>query len=228
MKRRRSVLALAVLAGLAALAAPLGFSSAQPMLPPLFRLPPRPPPPSLTFFYRGWRVDASHAARAQPPIRTVRQIEAQIDLIERLNLRPDVMAVMRAQPVLGDGAPGQPGQTAVWLPGRGIVLHVRRLDPRKPALLYGALKAYGAQRLPGGLDDPQLSDLRRQAAGRHVWPSDAMMLQSNEDFFALTGAAYLYGAITREPYTRGDLKKTEPQCYQWLAGLFDPGRPPRT
>lgn len=227
MQRRRNVLALAVLAWLAAGPLSPGSLSAQPMLPPMFRLPPRPPPPSLVFDYRGWRIDASHAAYAQPPMRTVRQVEAQIDLVERLGLRPDVLAVMRAQPVLADGAPGQPGQAAVWLPGRGVLLHVRRLDPRKPILLYGALKAYGAQRLPGGLDNAQLSDLRRQAAGRRVWPSDALMLQSNDDFFALTGAAYLYGTITREPYTRADLRKTEPQCYQWLAGLFDPGRPPR-
>jgi hypothetical protein len=52
----------------------------------------------------------------------------------------------------------------------------------------------------------------------------ARMLRSNDEFFALTGAAYLYGTITREPYTRADLKKTEPQCYQWLARLFDGGR----
>jgi hypothetical protein len=221
-RRRLGVIGLAVLA--CALAGPL---AAQPVLrvPPMFQLPHRPPPPSLAFAYRGWRVDATAAARVQPAARTVRQIEAQIDLVERLNLRPEVIGFMRAQPVFGDAAPGAPGEAVVYQPGRGILLHVRRLDPRKPVLLYGALEAFAAQRLPGGFDNPELADLRRQAASRRVWPRDALMLQSNDQFFALTGAAYLYGAITREPYTRADLKKTEPQCYRWLANLFDPGRP---
>ena len=38
------------------------------------------------------------------------------------------------------------------------------------------------------------------------------MLQGNDEFFALSAAAYLYGTITREPYTRADLKKTEPSA----------------
>ena len=50
------------------------------------------------------------------------------------------------------------------------------------------------------------------------------MLQNNQQFFALTSTAYLYGDITREPYTRADLKKTEPQYFQWLATLFDGGK----
>ena len=104
------------------------------------------------------------------------------------------------------------------------MLHVRRLDRKKPALLYGLLKAYMVQRLPGGVANQEIAVLRSEAAGHHAWPKTARMLQGNDEFFALSGAAYLFGTITREPYTRADLRKTEPACYRWLANLFDGGR----
>jgi hypothetical protein len=222
MNRRNSAAALAVLCLVAIVPA-----TARPALtlPQLFKHTPRPPPPSLVFAYHGWRIDASRAARVQPPAKTVRAIEAQVDLVERLGLRPDVLAFMRAQPIVADGAKAALGDYAEYAPVQGVLLHARMLDAKKPILLSGLLKAYLIQRLPGGPANPQLTTLRSQAAARRVWPKTALMLQSNEAFFSLSAAAYLYGAITREPYSRTDLKKTEPGCYQWLAGLFDGGRP---
>jgi hypothetical protein len=222
MIRRFSILALVVglALGASAAAKPGGLPT-----PALFGLRPKAPPPSLVFAYRGWRIDASRAARAQPPARTVRAVKAQVDIVEHLGLRPDILAFMRAQPVIVDGVSNPDVEAADYVAGRGVVAHARRLDAKKPILLYGLLKAYQAQRLPGGFSNPDVERLRLQAAGRRVWPKTARMLQSNDEFFALSAAAYLYGAITREPYTRGDLRKTEPQTHQWLADLFDGGRP---
>jgi hypothetical protein len=222
MNRRSRAIALAVLC-----LAFVGPATASPplSLPQLFKPAAKTPPPSLVFTYRGWRIDASRAARAQPPIKTTRAIQAQIDLVERLNLKPDVIAFMRAQPVLADGVRATPGDYAEYVAGRGVLLHAPMLDAKKPILLSGLLKAYMAERLPGGQANLQVMALRDQAAARRKWPKTALMLQSNENFFTLTAAAYLYGAITREPYSRADLRKTEPACYQWLANLFDGGRP---
>jgi hypothetical protein len=50
------------------------------------------------------------------------------------------------------------------------------------------------------------------------------MLRDNQDFFAYNAATYLCGVITREPYSRANLKKNEPQSYQLMASLFDSGR----
>jgi len=222
MIRRDSLIAF----GLLAIAAGGAPAVAKPVLdvPPLFQLPPKAPPPRLVFSYRGWRVDASRTAKAQPPTRTVSAVMAQIDLVEGLNLKPDIIGFMRAQPILCDGATNPALETGDFVPGRGVVLHVRRLDRKKPALLHGLLKAYMVERLPGGVANAEVAGLRNAAAGRHVWPKTARMLQGNDEFFSLTAAAYLFGAITREPYTRADLRKTEPGCYQWLANLFDGGR----
>lgn len=222
MHRRHSVFALAALA--LALAQPAA-GKAVINVPQLFQARPKPAQPSLVFTYHGWRIDASRAAHVQTPTRVVRAVRAQIDIVERLGLRPDVLAFMRSQPVICDADPDPAAEAGDSLPGRGVVLHARRLDAKKPILLYALLKAYLAQRLPSGAANPEVTALRAQAAGLRAWPNTARMLQANDEYFALTGAAYLFGAITREPYTRADLKKTQPQAVAWLARLFDGGRP---
>ena len=203
------------LGGLAS-ASPAGLFGA-----PLFG--PRRPPPSLDFTYRGWTVRADAAAHAQPPRKTVAAIEAQIDIVEQLHLRPELVAAWRALPIQADVSSGR--EVGRYSADRRILLRVKRLDAKRPALLHALLLAYQDQHLPGGFANPDIARFRQQIAARHVWPKTAIMLQNNGEFFAVTASAYLYGEITREPYTRADLKKTQPDYYRWLANLFDAGRP---
>ncbi|MDR3508890.1 MAG: hypothetical protein P4L64_13425 [Caulobacteraceae bacterium] len=193
--------------------------------PPLFQLGPSKPPPSLVFAYHGFQVDASGARRQQSPDKTVRMIKAQIDLVEQVGLKPEVITYLRTVPVLADPAKdtGKAIESSRYLRGRGVMLKVKRLNAKKPILLSGLLQAYQDQKLPGGLANPEITRFRNEAAARRVWPKTALMLQSDADYFALTGAVYLYGAITREPYTRANLRQSQPQYYRWLADLFDDG-----
>src|ERR1700744_935753 len=81
-----------------------GAARADPFLPPVFG--DHRPEPSLVFAYHGWRVDASGAAKAQRPAKTVKAITAQIDLVEHLDLPPHVLAVMHAVPILAEPGVG--------------------------------------------------------------------------------------------------------------------------
>jgi hypothetical protein len=191
------------------------------MRPPFFGLlRPRPAPP-LIYAYHGWKVDASRSARGQSPEKTVRLVNAQLDLVEHFGLKPDVLALMRAAPII---VVADNRETVTYLhPPGAVVLNARRLDPRKPAALLGLLQAYLDRGLPGGLANPDVDRYRREAMAAHVWPINALMLRSNGDFFAMTAGAYLIGVTTREPYTRTHLQKTQPGYYQWLAKLFDGG-----
>jgi hypothetical protein len=192
--------------------------------PPFFGFGrPRPQPP-LVFAYNGWRIDAGRTGHARPADQTVRVIEAELDLVERLGLKPDVLAVMRAAPiVVVVGGP----KAVAYSRAEGVVLDVRRMDAKKPLALFGLLQAFQDRGLPGGLANVDIERYRQQAIAAHVWPKTALMLQSDADFFALTAATYLVGADTREPYTRAHLLKTQPAYYAWLARLFDGGTPRR-
>jgi hypothetical protein len=219
MNRRNAVLAL-IAAGMCLGESPAG-AAAPLFAPSLFG--PGPPPPSLDFSYRGWTVKADAAARAQRPDKTVRAIKAQIDIIEQLRLRPDLIAQLRAEPIYADISAGR--EVGRYSADRRVLLRVRRLDPKRPSLLHAVLLAYQDRHLPSGFANADIGRFRQRIIARHVWPKNAMMLQNNGEFFAITASAYLYGEITREPYTRADLRKTQPDYVQWLANLFDGGRP---
>jgi hypothetical protein len=219
MNRRNAVIAL-IAAGVC-----LGERSSASAAPPFFApslFGPSRPSPSLDFTYRGWTVHADAAARIQRPDKTVRGIKTQIDIVEQLRLRPDVIAQMRTEPIYADVSAGR--EVGRYSSDRQVLLRVRRLDPKRPSLLHALLLAYQDRHLPGGFANADIARFRQRIIDRHVWPKNAMMLQNNGEFFAITASAYLYGAITREPYTRADLRKTQPDYLQWLANLFDGGR----
>ena len=125
-------------------------------------------------------------------------------------------------PIYADPSIGR--EVGRYTADRRIVLRVKRLDAKRPSLLHALLQQYQDQKLPGGFANADITRFRQQAIARHVWPNTAIMLENNGEFFAETASAYLYGEITREPYTRADLKKTQPDYYQWLDKLFDDGR----
>jgi hypothetical protein len=221
MSRRYAVIAL-IAAGLCVGASAPAAQSSFFSLPAFSLFHPQ---PSLVFVYRGWSVRAAAAAGAQRPDKTVRAIKAQIDLVEQLGLKPQVMSTFRALPIYADTSNGR--EAGHYAADRRIMLRVKRLDAKRPSLLHALLLAYQDQRLPGGFANPDIARFRQQIIARHVWPKTAIMLQNDGEFFAVTASAYLFGDITREPYTRADLRKTQPEYYQWLANLFDDGRPRR-
>jgi hypothetical protein len=215
LNRRNAITGLVLAcAGLAASA------DSEPLLhEPFFGLLRTKSTPPLIFVYHGWKVDASRSARGQAADKTVRLVEAQLDLVEQAGLKPDVLSLMRTTPII---AVADNRETVSY--GKfGVVLNARRLDPKKPAALFGLLQAYLDRGLPGGLANPDIDRYRREAAGARVWPKTALMLQTDGDFFSMTAGAYLVGATTHEPYTRAHLAKTQPGYYQWLVQLFDNG-----
>jgi hypothetical protein len=218
MSRRPVVLALLI--ACAGVAGP-GVAPAAPVFAALFEIRPPSPPPALIFAYRGWHVDAAAAARAQKPEKTVKLVKAQLDLVEGVGLKPVVLDALHTVPivVVAGGGP----EAASYGRAQGVVARARLLDAKKPILLRQLLAAYYDQRLP----QPAAADVgrfRRDILARRVWPKSATMLQDDRDYFAAAATAYLYGASTREPYNRANLRKTQPDCYQWLARLFDDGR----
>jgi len=219
---RRAQAAISLLAALALFgAAPTQAAAPAFSAPALFDLLPHKPQPSLVFAYDGFQVDASGARRTQSPEKTVLAVKAQIDLVERVRLKPDILAFMRTVPIKAD--PTKTGDPVRYAAGQGVLLKVKRLEPKKALLLAGLLEAYHDQKLnavPAGAD---VNRFLVQAQTAHKWPKSAMMLQSDADYFGLTASTYLWGASTREPYSRQKLRQTQPDYYRWLAQMFDDG-----
>ncbi|PDT13990.1 hypothetical protein CO670_25545 [Rhizobium sp. J15] len=176
----------------------------------------------LVFTYHGWQVDLSNARGAEPDKEMVAAVKRQLDIVENVNLKPDVLVFMRTIPIWANPA------AAAFGPGHyssktGIDLRVRSLDPDKPIILHELLHAYHDRMLPGGFGN---GDVRQFFSnGRGLWPGDSYMMSNDREFFAVTASVYLYGDIDRPPYSRSQLREKQPKYYQWLAALFDDGRP---
>lgn len=176
----------------------------------------------LVFTYHGWQVDLSNARGAEPDKEMVAAVKRQLDIVEHVDLKPDVLVFMRTIPIWANPA------AAAFGPGHyssktGIDLRVRSLDPDKPIILHELLHAYHDRMLPGGFGN---GDVRQFFSnGRGLWPGDSYMMSNDREFFAVTASVYLYGDIDRPPYSRSQLREKQPKYYQWLAALFDDGRP---
>ena len=176
----------------------------------------------LVFTYHGWQVDLSNARGAEPDKEMVAAVKRQLDIVEHVDLKPDVLVFMRTIPIWANPA------AAAFGPGHyssktGIDLRVRSLDPDKPIILHELLHAYHDRMLPGGFGNGDIRQFFNN--GRGLWPGDAYMMSNDREFFAVTASVYLYGDIDRPPYSRSQLREKQPKYYQWLAALFDDGRP---
>jgi len=177
----------------------------------------------LVFEYHGWHVDLTGAKGAESAAKMVHAVKQQLDIIEHVDLKPDVVDFMRTIPIWANphaatAGPGHYGHL------KGVDLRVRRLDPHKPIILHEMLHAYHDRKLPEGFKNPDV--MRFYERGKTVgWPADSYMLTNNREFFAVTASVYLFGDIRRAPWSRNELRAKQPRYYQWLADLFDDGHP---
>lgn len=177
---------------------------------------------ALIFDYRGFHVDLSGARGTMPDDTMIAAVKRQIDIVEQVRLKPQVLAFMQtikiwAQPEETRTGPGH------YAHATGIDLRMPQLDFNKPILLHELLHAYQDQQLPGGFNNENIATFyhRGHAAG---WPANSYMMSNSREFFAVTASVYLFGDIPRPPESREQLRARQPQYYQWLADLFDDGK----
>jgi hypothetical protein len=176
----------------------------------------------LVFEYHGWQVDLTGARGAESPAKMVAAVKRQLDIVEHVDLKPEVVQFMRTVKIWAN--PGNkkfgPGHYAR---ATGVDLRVKELDAKKPIILHEFLHAYHDQKLPDGFANPDIA--RFFERGHGLWRDKAYMMTNRREFFAVTASVYLFGDIKRPPYSRARLRAKQPQYYQWLANLFDDGRP---
>jgi len=177
----------------------------------------------LIFDYRGFHVDLSQVRGTMADAKLIAAVKRQIDIVEEVKLKPQVVAFMRtvsvwANPKRTGKGPGHYSRKT------GIDLQMDQLEPNKPILLHELLHAFHDQQLQGGFSNADVEKFyeRGKTAG---WPADSYMMSNAHEFFAVTASVYLYGDIPRPPESRKQLRAKQPQYYQWLADLFDDGKP---
>lgn len=176
----------------------------------------------LIFEYHGWHVDLTRARGAESDQKLVAAVKRQLDIVEHVSLKPQVLAFMRtikiwANPAAGKFGPGH------YAHKTGADVRVRRLDPDEPIILHELLHAYHDQELPSGFGNPEIRTFYER--GKKLWPEKSYMLKNAREYFAVTASVYLFGDIKRPPYSRAQIREKQPHYYKWLANLFDDGKP---
>jgi hypothetical protein len=108
----------------------------------------------LVFDYHGWHIDLTKARGAEPPKQMADAVIRQLDIVEHVGLKPEVVDFMRTLPIWANPAAAKAG------PGRygsrtGVDLRVKALDADKPIILHEFLHAYHDRLMPGGFNNPE-------------------------------------------------------------------------
>ena len=84
------------------------------------------------------------------------------------------------------------------------------------------MHAYHDQRLEGGFGNLAIFRLYEQAREQMLFPSDASMMRNVNEYFANMATIYLRGTGGRDPLSRENIGKKQPDCYAWLEKEFGP------
>lgn len=166
------------------------------------------------FTHRGFTVDmtALEPGRRDEISAYVRQ---QIDLVESLDIRPEIKAWFLGVRITLNPALSMPGRFGP----AGLELDDSVSPPENPVLLHELLHGYQRE-LPGGGRDPTLVGAFEAAKAGGQWPARAYMLSNLNEYFAMTASVMLWGRAARPPFTRARLVETQPDYAAWLTEVF--------
>ena len=92
-------------------------------------------------------------------------------------------------------------------------------------LLHEMLHAYHAQILPEGFKNRAILYYYEEAKGHY--PEEAYLMTNEREFFAVTASVFLSG-MADGGVTQSDIKKEQPEYYQYLGWLFGTDHAPST
>jgi len=170
------------------------------------------------FAYRGWRFNTG-PIHDQLSDEFVRSLQAQIDIVESVDLKPLIKAFFQGVPKeIVTTTPHGPGAYDF---GRHRMYLSAEIDPPgNPVLLHELLHAYHDQRLPGGVRNHQVIYWYDQAKLAGLFPAQSYMLKNASEFFAMCVSVVLWGHSARPPSTRETMRRALPDMYDWIVTEF--------
>ena len=172
------------------------------------------------FSYKGWRFNTD-GARGPLSGALIQSLQAQIDIVERVDIKPSIREFFRGLPKsIVPTTPYGPG--AYDFDRRAMFLSMQIDPPRNPVFLHELLHAYHQRRLPQGLKNPRIIAFFEEAGLSGRFPPQAYMLTNAAEFFAMCVSVVLWGRAARPPSTRAHVRETLPDFYDWIVAEFTP------
>lgn len=167
--------------------------------------------------YRGFAVEIS-AVQNDPNFTAIEgSVKHQIDIVADCGAKPEILAFFRSRLItLNPKIAGDDGR----FDDDGVQIGSAPQTPEKPILLHELLHAYHALVMPMGVQNPDVLLYYDRARNFRLYPANEYLLTNQKEFFAVTGSLYLWGHVSREPFTRDKLKAQQPYYYAWLSRQF--------
>ncbi|MFN3838385.1 MAG: hypothetical protein ACK4MI_11805 [Brevundimonas sp.] len=165
--------------------------------------------------YGGFAIDLSLAPEATRAA-TLASLRAQIDLVNSLKIRADILDWFRSVPLVVDPSIRGPGE---FRNGR-LALKDVETPADNPLLLHELLHGWHFQKMPDRRRNPEILAFYDQAKASGAFPARSYMLSNVVEFFAMTASVALWGRAARPPRTRERLRQVMPAYYDWLVEQF--------
>jgi hypothetical protein len=173
------------------------------------------------FAYRGWRFDTS-VTQDQLSADLVRSLQAQVDIVESVNLKPHIKGFFQHVPKTIDPDTHHGGGLYDFN-DHCMYLSTAIDAPDNPVLLHELIHAYHDQRMPGGVNNDMVADWFEHANRTGLFPADSYMMTNGREFFAMCVSVVLWGVAARPPSTREKVREAFPYIYDWVVTEFTAG-----
>ena len=175
--------------------------------------------------YRGFTIVDSGNIPASERIAIYRSIEEQIDIVCSVGVPAAFFNFLQTVPIKLVPA-GDATQKSIGCYRHSelsvIILSSIAAAPRKPILLHELMHAFHDQKLEGGFRNSVIRGFFSQAQSGLLFESKSHMMRNAGEFFACASTTYLFGVTVQEPYNRENLKKRQPDFFDYLTKLFSP------
>lgn len=165
--------------------------------------------------YRGWTLDDG-LMKGGIPDDILSSLKAQIDLVESIEMKPEIKAAFRDQTLILDPTLKQPGKAGP----RKLFLKPEIMPAENPVLLHELLHVYHFTRLPDGRNNATVRRFYNEAKARSLYPPQSYMMTNPAEFFAMTASVVLWGQAARPPFERETVKTRQPELYAWITSEF--------
>jgi hypothetical protein len=178
------------------------------------------------FAYKDWRFDTD-AVEGPLPDAVIRSLQAQIDIVENLNISPDIKAFFRHVSVkIEPSALGFDGfyraRETRKLTLHRIVLSARAIPPEKPVLLRLLLFDYVVERVPNRWRKTELVAYFNEAKRWDAFPNRSEMMSNPAAFLSRCATVVMLGHVPDGPTVRADVREKLPDFYDWIVKEFYP------
>lgn len=173
--------------------------------------------------YHGFHID-DHLLGVADRDAFTRSIIGQLDIVERANLPPAMLAFFRQTRIEVDPSiKGNPGVFRVDQGAGAVFVRPEPFPDNKPILLHEMLHAFHFGVLT--MRSQPILDGFAAASAAGVYPPAfhrAHFLENAKEYFAVTGTIYLVGEIQQPPFNCAGLAKSDARYIAFLAATFGP------